>query len=170
MLALHPTGRMKLTTMHWKLSIDNRRFIQAVIGRYELGITEHQLNNSISFHKKEKSSLEFKTRREYLMKLVQENLLKEDCTHKRIKRDVLKNVVVKKADLNEKIVVEAKGPTKEEREEEERILEEARQEMLRTKERYEKLMAKRRKIESSPEKPQTNPSTSTSSQKSVHGK
>jgi lipopolysaccharide export LptBFGC system permease protein LptF len=134
-----------------------------------LGITEHQLNNSISFHKKEKSSLEFKTRREYLMKLVQENLLKEDCTHKRIKRDVLKNVVVKKADLNEKIaVVEAKGPTKEEREEEERILEEARQEMLRTKERYEKLMAKRRKIESSPEKPQTNPSTSTSSQKSVH--
>ena len=170
LLALHPTGRMKLTTMHWKLSIDNRRFIQAVIGRYELGITEHQLNNSISFHKKEKSSLEFKTRREYLMKLVQENLLKEDCTHKRIKRDVLKNVVVKKADLNEKIVVEAKGPTREEREEEERILEEARQEMLRTKERYEKLMAKRRKIESSPEKPQTHPSTSTSSQKSVHRK
>ena len=81
LLVLHPDGKSKLKGPHWKLTMDSRRFHQAVIGRFALGITTYQPDNTMAIQRTENDMFQARLQKDYQLEVIRANIKKRERDH-----------------------------------------------------------------------------------------
>ena len=135
LLIHHPEGRKKISSNYWRLSIDCRRFNQALIARYALKVTKYVPMNAVSAMQQQQGSLLWKKQREHLLEAVRYNVNLQECAHVKIPRDLQQKFVIETAENRRK---KSKEQSKEDRE-----LVEARRELREKLNNVERLIRQR---------------------------
>ena len=145
LLTLHKEGREKIKALHWKYALDNRRFHQAVIGRFALGVTTNLVTQ-----RNESDMTQFRLQKDYQLEVIRKNTQKSDGRFYKLPRNLAERFNFQKADI-EALKDEAAR-------EMEQMLEETRQNMKRGINEFNEMHDKAKKFKIVPNPAQSGPS------------
>ena len=77
-LVFHPEGRFKLTSSHWRMSYDSRRFNTALVTRYVLGIDKIHARSEAEEVMRSLQYTQWKEGRDQLLALIRQNVEAEE--------------------------------------------------------------------------------------------
>ena len=147
LLTLHKEGKEKIKALHWKYALHNRRFHQAVVGRFALGVTTNLVTQ-----RNESDMTQFRLQKDYQLEVIRKNTQKADGRFYKLPRNLAERFNFQKADI-EALKDEAAR-------EMEQMLEETRQNMKRGINEFNEMHDKAKKFKIVPNPAQSGPSGS----------
>ena len=73
-LILHPEGRKKLSSSHWKPSYDAKKYLKALITRYVLGVDKHISSSELSEHVRKQSNSSWRSAMTQKLEAIRRNV------------------------------------------------------------------------------------------------